>query len=53
MWAKLKPYVSESIFNEVSEKLDIQKNDAEWWRDACVGYFQTFSNKELPAGVRP
>lgn len=52
-WAKLKPYVSESIFNEVSEKLDIQKNDAEWWRDACVGYFQTFSNKELPAGVRP
>ena len=52
-WAKLKPYVSESIFNEVSEKLDIQKNDAEWWRDACVGYFQAFSNKELPAGVRP
>lgn len=52
-WAKLKPYVSESIFNEVSEKLDIQKNDAEWWRDACVGYFQTFSNKELPAGVKP
>ena len=52
-WESLKPYVSESIFNEVTKKLDIQKNDAEWWRDACVGYFQTFSKKELPAGVRP
>lgn len=52
-WESLKPYVSESIFNEVAKKLDIQKNDAEWWRDACVGYFQTFAKQELPAGVRP
>ena len=52
-WESLKPYVSESIFNEVTKKLDIQKNDAEWWRDACVGYFQTFSKKDLPTGVRP
>ena len=53
MLAKLKPYVSESIFNEVSEKLDIQKNDAELCIYCCVVYFHTFSNKELPAGVRP
>ena len=52
-WESLKPYVSEAIFNEVSKKLDIQKNDAEWWRDACVGYFQTFSGKPLPSEVRP
>ena len=52
-WASLKPYVSAPIFNEVTKKLDIQKNDAEWWRDACVGYFQQFSKKDLPAGVRP
>ena len=52
-WAGLEPYVSAPIFAEVTRKLDIQKNDAEWWRDACVGYFQTFSNKDLPAGVRP
>ena len=52
-WESLKPYVSEAIFNEVSKKLDIQKNDAEWWRDACVGYFQTFSGKPLPGEVRP
>jgi alpha-glucuronidase len=52
-WAGLKPYVSTPIFNEVTKKLDIQKNDAEWWCDACVGYFQHFSKKDLPAGVRP
>ena len=49
-WAKLKPYVSESIFNEVSEKLDIQKNDAEWWRDACVLFFQQYSGLPIPKG---
>ncbi len=52
-WVSLKPYVSEAIFNEVTKKLDIQKNDAEWWRDACIGYFQTFSGKPLPGEVRP
>jgi len=52
-WESLKPYVSTQIFDEVSRKLQIQKNDAEWWRDACVGYFQTFSKRDLPEGVRP
>ena len=52
-WESLKPYVSEDIFKEVQKKLDIQKNDAEWWRDACIGYFQTFSGRSLPDGVRP
>lgn len=52
-WESLKPYVSEPIFNEVRKKLEIQKNDAEWWRDACIGYFQTFSGMPLPDGVRP
>jgi alpha-glucuronidase len=37
----------------VAAKLDIQKHDAEWWRDACVGYFQTFSRQPLPSEVRP
>lgn len=51
-WNSLRPYVCETIFREVADKLDIQKNDAEWWRDACIGYFQTFSGKKLPDGVR-
>lgn len=52
-WAGLEPYVSPAIFAEVSDKLEKQRNDAEWWRDACVGYFQRFSGRELPADVRP
>ena len=52
-WESLKPYVSDSIFEEVKTKLTIQHNDAEWWRDACVGYFQKFSGRDLPSDVRP
>ena len=52
-WAGLKPYVSPAIFEEVSTKLDIQQNDARWWRDACVGYFQLFSQRPLPADAAP
>ena len=52
-WEGLKPYVSPSLFEEVQTKLLIQRNDAEWWRDACVGYFQKVSGLPLPADVRP
>ena len=52
-WAGLQPYVAPALFDEVTTKLDIQKHDAEWWRDACVGYFQTLSQRPLPADVRP
>lgn len=52
-WDSLKPYVSEPLFLEVEKKLDIQHNDAIWWRDACVGYFQLFSKRALPSDVEP
>lgn len=52
-WKSLQPYVSAEIFTEVSNKLEIQKNDAEWWRDACVGFFQTYSKRDIPEDVRP
>ena len=38
---------------KAKRKLEIQQHDAEWWRDACVGYFQTFSKRPLPSDVRP
>ncbi|MCB0747371.1 MAG: hypothetical protein KDC90_07895, partial [Ignavibacteriae bacterium] len=31
--------------------LSIQQKEANWWRDACVLYFQTFSKREIPAGL--
>tara|TARA_R110001583_G_scaffold9203_1_gene43452 strand:- start:14002 stop:15168 length:1167 start_codon:yes stop_codon:yes gene_type:complete len=50
-WDDVKPYVSESEYNEVKMLLQIQLKEAKWWRDACLLYFQTFSKKELPVGV--
>ena len=52
-WARLEPYVAPALFAETAAKLEIQQHDAEWWRDACVGYFQTFSQRPLPQDVRP
>ena len=52
-WAGLEPYVSAAIFAEVTDKLEKQRNDAEWWRDACVGYFRKINGRELPSDVRP
>ena len=52
-WKQLKPYVSPTLWEEAAVKLDIQKHDAEWWRDACVGYFQTLARWPMPDDVRP
>ena len=50
-WQGLKPFVSSAIYEEVSRKLTIQSFDARWWRDACVGYFQSLSGLPLPCDV--
>ena len=52
-WERVKPYVSPGLWQDAADKLDIQKHDAEWWRDACVGYFQSLSQRPLPGDVRP
>ena len=52
-WAGLKPYVSPILWEEANKKLEIQQHDAEWWRDANVGYFQQINGLPLPTDVRP
>ena len=52
-WAGLKPYVAPALWEETATKLEIQQHDAEWWRDANVGYFQQINGLPLPADVRP
>jgi alpha-glucuronidase len=37
-------------FQHVKMMLGIQVKEAVWWRDACLSYFQTFSNMPLPNG---
>ena len=51
VWAETQPYVDPGIFEDVNKRLEIQKKDARWWRDACLLYFQQFSGLPLPKGV--
>jgi alpha-glucuronidase len=49
-WAGLAPYVDPERHAQVADFLVIQHNEAQWWRDASIAYFQTFSGLPLPAG---
>ena len=49
-WATLSEWVDAARFAHVTGFLRIQEQEARWWRDACVQYFQTFSQRPLPAG---
>lgn len=48
VWDRLEPFVDKSRFEHVQSKLKIQTKDAVWWRDACLLYFQTFSQLPIP-----
>jgi alpha-glucuronidase len=52
-WAGLERYVDAGRFAEVAAFLAIQEQEAQWWRDACIAYFQTFSKRPLPPGFAP
>jgi alpha-glucuronidase len=48
-WNQQEKMVNKEQFNQVKQYLHIQVKDAEWWRDACLLYFQTFSQMPIPA----
>ena len=48
VWDKMKGYVDKDRFEDIQRRFKIQSRDAVWWRDACLLYFQTFSNMEIP-----
>ncbi|HEY1165846.1 MAG TPA: alpha-glucuronidase family glycosyl hydrolase [Chitinophaga sp.] len=50
-WDSVARYVDEERAAQVKMLLNIQLNEATWWRDACLSYFQTFSRMPLPPGV--
>jgi alpha-glucuronidase len=49
VWKDQKGLVDEERHKQVAMLLAIQENEAVWWRDACLSYFQTFSRKPIPA----
>ena len=52
-WAGLEPFVDAERFAKTSSLLEIQREEAQWWRDASIAYFQSVSGLPLPSGVEP
>jgi alpha-glucuronidase len=50
LWTLSKKNIDADRFNQVIQLLKIQLKEAEWWRDACLLYFQTFSKQPFPKG---
>ena len=50
-WEAMKGKVDPDRFVQVKTLLNIQYKEALWWRNSCVLYFQTFSKKDIPAGL--
>lgn len=48
-WLKQQSKIDEQRFREVSMLLDTQLDEAKWWRNACLLYFQTFSKQPIPS----
>jgi len=51
-WETLKGHIDDEQHDHVSQLLAIQAYEAQWWRDACLAYFRTFSNRDFPEGLR-
>jgi alpha-glucuronidase len=52
-WDGLAAFVDRARHGHVRRQLAIQEQEARWWRNACLLYFQTFSRRPLPAGLEP
>lgn len=50
-WDKAQSWVDRKRFTSVQSKLRIQSRDAVWWKDACLLYFQTFSQMPIPYDI--
>ena len=48
-WNEIQGKMDEERFRHVQMLLNIQVEEAIWWRDACLLYFQTFSKMPIPA----
>ena len=38
---------------QVAAFLRIQEQEATWWRDACIAYFQSVAQRPVAAGYQP
>lgn len=50
-WNSLAGFMDQERFEQVKMLLAIQKEEAWWWHDACLAYFQSRSGLSFPAGI--
>ena len=41
------------LYSDVLRRLMTQARDAQWWKDACLGYFSTFHKLPYPEDITP
>ena len=46
-WTDLEGKIDPEEYQHVLQKLELQKRDAEIWRDTCLSYFQKFSRMKI------
>lgn len=49
LWDSMEGKIDTERFNHVKQLLKMQEDEAIWWRDGCVLYFQTFSKRPIPS----
>ena len=49
-WTSLEGLIDAERYDQVAAFLAIQAQEARWWRDATLAYFQTFSGMPIPEG---
>jgi alpha-glucuronidase len=52
-WDAQRAYVDAERFAQVAAFLRIQQEEAQWWRDGCIAYFQSINKLPLPEGFAP
>jgi alpha-glucuronidase len=46
-------FVDRERYAEIKAFLQIQLDEAQWWRDACIAYFQSVNGLPLPTWAAP
>ncbi len=50
-WDRCQGQIDADVFADIQRRLRIQTRDAQWWKDGCLLYFQTFSGLPFPDDV--
>jgi alpha-glucuronidase len=49
-WSAVRPYVDAARWEAVESDLGRESDEARWWRDASIAYFESLSKLPLPPG---